>query len=131
MLKWIFILSIIIGVVGEIINSSKNHSVFGDGFLMYGLSSLIIGFLILMFFKNRCKKCGKWFSYKKTNQDYSNFVDSSNLFSDDVYMTETSTYVCKNCKNKFVSKRKVTKTIKGNSEYKIDKLLQKKPKYRI
>jgi hypothetical protein len=130
MLKWVFILSFIIGTIGEIINSSKNHSVFGDGFLKFGLLSFITSFLILRFFKNRCKKCGKWFSYKMTNQDYSNFVDSSNLFSDDVYMTETSTYVCKYCKNKYVSKRNVTKTFKGTSEYKIDKLLQKKPRYR-
>lgn len=130
MLKWIVILSIVFGVIGEIYNSSKNNSVFGDGFLMYGLLSFFICFLILKFFNNRCVKCGKWFSYEKTKQNYSNFIDE-NIFSDNVWMTETTTYICKNCKNKVESKRRVKKTIKGNSEYQISKLLQKKPKYKI
>jgi hypothetical protein len=116
-MKYIVITSIVLGIIGVFM--------FGpDGFLFLGLSSFVLGFLIMKFFDNRCAKCGKWFSYKKINENYSNFINE-NIFSDKVYATQNTTYECTKCKNRINSSRSVTKEIRGNSNYEINKIFKK------
>jgi hypothetical protein len=122
-MKYIVITSIVLGIIGVFM--------FGpDGFLFLGLSSFVFGFLILKFFDNRCSKCGKWFSYKKINENYTDIMNV-NIFSDNVYATQNITYECIKCKNRINSSRKVTKELKGNSNYELNKILNKnKNKYK-
>jgi hypothetical protein len=120
-MKNLVVISLILGFIGIFI--------FGpDGILFLGLSSFVGGFLVLKFFDNKCPKCGKWFSYVKKNENYTNFVDQ-NILSDKVYATQNSTFECNNCKNKINTSRRVTKELKGYGNYQIDKLFKKKTKY--
>ena len=117
-MKNLLIISALLGIIGVFI--------FGpDGFPFLGLSSFFLGFIILKFYENKCSKCGKWFSYKKIDENFSNFVNE-NIFSDKVHAIQNITYECKNCKNKKKSIRRVTKVLKGNSNYEIDRILRKK-----
>jgi DNA-directed RNA polymerase subunit RPC12/RpoP len=96
----------------------------GAGFIFYGLLTFISGFIIILLFSFRCSKCGKWFSYKKISENYSNTTDS-NIFSDNLQTTQNNTYECENCRNKIKTNRRITKKIQGHSDYKIDKIINK------
>ena len=96
----------------------------GAGFIFYGLLTFILGFIIILFFSLKCSKCGKWFSYKKISENYSNTTDT-NIFSDNIHTTQNNTYECENCKNRIKTNRRIIKKIQGLSDYKIDKILNK------
>lgn len=116
----VIILSFIFSLVGGLL--------FGiDAFFIAGISSFFAG-TIIIFYRSRCGNCGKWFSYKKIEENYSDYINS-NILSDDVYVTQYITFQCTNCKKKIKKSKKVIKKIKGNSDYKIDKLFNNKNKY--
>lgn len=114
-MKYLGIVSIIIGIIGFIIDGFAS-------FLVLGVCSYIIGFLILLLFEFRCSNCGKWFSQKKISENYSNSFDS-NIFSDNIYATKNITYQCNKCKKITKSSRSITKKIQGHSNSKIEKFI--------
>jgi|694.fasta_scaffold73116_3 DNA-directed RNA polymerase subunit RPC12/RpoP len=121
-MKYLYIITLIAAVIGA---STEG----GAGFIFYGLLTFILGFIIIIIFSFRCSKCGKWFSYKKVSENYSN-SHGENILSDNVHATQNNIYECENCKNRIKSSRRITKKIAGYRDYQIDKILNKN-KYKI
>jgi len=117
-MKYLYIITFIAAIIGAFTDG-------GAGFVFYGLLTFILGFIIIIFFAYRCSKCGKWFSYKKVSENYSNTY-GENILSDNVHATQNNIFECENCKNRIKSSRRITKKIDGFSDYQIDKILNKK-----